>query len=204
MMSLSKEKAWDYFILVARVLLGWTFLRYGYGKLVDGQFGITEQELNTPVKDLSLFRLFWYLMDHEPAKSFVGIFQIISGALLIYNRTVILGALLFLPLVVNILIFDITFLKMTAFYWRLSFYIILDFLILWHYKERMFIVWNAVTNNITTKFKYPFWTYLILPVLAIGLEILPGLPKVIYYFIVDPIGTIEAFKNLFIAVIEAL
>ena len=58
--DLTNTKHWDYFILVARFLLAWTFLRYGYSKLTGGQFGLKPKELITPLQDLNLFRIsFW-------------------------------------------------------------------------------------------------------------------------------------------------
>ncbi|MEO0337870.1 MAG: DoxX family membrane protein [Bacteroidota bacterium] len=195
-MKINKQKAWDYFILVARFLLGWTFIRYGWSKMVDNQFGISEEELNTVVKDLSPFRLSWYLFEMQPFKAFIGISQLICGSLLIINRTAIIGAFMFLPIVVTVLIIDITFVKMPGFYYRLSAYIILDLLILWHYKEKMLVIWDAVWNKVNTKFKYPIWMYLILPVLAIVLEILLVLPKFLVQFIANPSEVIESFRNL--------
>jgi uncharacterized membrane protein YphA (DoxX/SURF4 family) len=188
-----KQKLWDYFILCARVLIAWTLLRYGWSKLTDSQFGISAKEMATPVKDLGLFKLSWYLFDQEPFKSFVAFSQIIAGLLLLYNRTLILGALLSIPILVNILIIDITYIKMTGFYWRLSYYLFLDFLILWHYKDRMFLAFKNVSNGLTTKFKYPVWAYLILPIMAIGLELLGVLPRIISSFLFDPT---ETFKGL--------
>lgn len=183
--NIPKEKYYDYFILVARFLIGWTFIRYGYAKLFgDGQFGITPEELATPIKDLSLFRASWYLFSHEPFNSFIGISQLICGVLLIINRTAIMGAFLFLPIVATILLIDITFMPPAlaqGFTLRLPFYIILDLLILWHYKDRMLTIWNAVSKNVGTKFTYKIWAYLLLPVLAIILELVPFIPKAIRY-----------------------
>ena len=154
---MTKEKTWDYFILVARCLIGFIFVSYGYSKLFDGQFGITEQELNTPIKDLNLFRISWYLFDHQPFKSIIGIFQIITGILLLINRTALLGAFMFIPIVITILIIDISFmppLLASSFTWRLLFYLILDILIIWHYKERIRQIWRSLTREISTKFKF--------------------------------------------------
>ena len=197
--SIHKDQYWDYFILVARFLLGWTFLRYGYGKLTDGQFGITEAEMVTQVKDLSLFRLSWYLFDHQPFKAFIGISQVICGLLLVVNRTAIIGALLFLPIVTTILLIDLTFMPSNfagAFAWRLSFYIILDLLVLWHYKEKIITIWNAVRNNINTKYNIPVWGYLVLPVMAIGLEIAGMLPKLLISLITHPDEAHKSFGKV--------
>jgi len=49
---LNNSKHFSYFILAARVLLAWTFIRYGYSKLMGGQFGLSEEELITPIGEL--------------------------------------------------------------------------------------------------------------------------------------------------------
>ena len=55
--AVPKEKYWDYFILVSRFLLAYTFIDYGYSKLTDGgQFGISAAEMSKPLKDCSCFR----------------------------------------------------------------------------------------------------------------------------------------------------
>lgn len=187
--KISKEKYWDYFILCARFLLAWTFLRYGYSKLIDGQFGVTEAELLLPVKDISLFKLSWYLFNHEPFKTAIGVAQVLCGILLLINRTVIIGAILFLPIVFNILIIDLSFMNSfmaSSFAYRLSFYILLDWLILWHYKDKMKLVWTAIWQNTNTKFRFKLWHYLILPVMAILLEIIGILPKALFTIIRNP------------------
>lgn len=192
-----KQKFWDYFMLCARVLLAWTLLRYGWAKLTGGQFGITAVEMATPVEDLELFRLSWYLFEQEPFKSFVGISQIMAGLLLLYNRTLILGVLLSIPIWANILVIDITYMENAqGFYWRLSYYLLLDFLILWHYKDRMFLAFKAIFAGLTTKFKYPIRAYLILPVMAIGLEILGAVPKLLTELILNPAETLRGLSQI--------
>ncbi|WP_282042787.1 DoxX family membrane protein [Winogradskyella flava] len=184
--NITNEKRWDYFILVARFLLAWTFFRYGYSKLTGGQFGLKPEELLTPLQDLNLFRVSWYLFDHQPFKAFVGVSQIVCGALLLINRTAIIGAFLFLPIVTAVLVIDISFMPpglMRGFIWRLTIYIIFDLLILYHYKERMLIVSRTIIQGITTKFKFPIWSYLILPIMAILLEFVLFIPKAIYEYI---------------------
>ena len=86
-MTVKKEKLWDYLILCARVLLAWILLSYGWSKVNGGQFGISAEEMARPVKDLGLFKLSWYMFDHEPFKSFIGISQIIAGLLLLTDIT---------------------------------------------------------------------------------------------------------------------
>lgn len=196
-MKVKRELLWDYFILCARVLISVTLLGYGWSKLMDNQFGISESEMNMSVKELGLFKLSWYLFDQEPFKSFVGISQVLTGLLLLYNRTLILGVLLSLPILANILVIDITYLKMTGFYWRLSYYIFLDFLILWHYKDRIIVAFKSIFDGLTTKFKYPIWAYLILPIMAIFLEVIGILPRLITDFILKPTESLRWLSNIF-------
>jgi len=131
----------------------------------------------------------------QPFKAFIGISQIICGGLLIINRTAIIGAFMFLPIIATILIIDITYVKLPGFYYRLPAYIILDLLILFHYKERMITIWEAVWENVNTKFKYPIWMYLILPILAIILEVTIAIPRMIYYIFTDPESVKQTFQK---------
>jgi len=203
--QIPKAKYWDYFILAARFLIGWTFLRYGYSKLTDGQFGLTETELLTPITELSPFRISWYLFDLQPFKTFIGISQVLCGLLLIWNRTAILGAFMFLPIVATILIMDMTFMPTdmaNAFTWRLTYYIALDSLILWHYRERMFIIWSAAWKGVSTKFKYPIWVYLTLPVVAIILELIS--PRTLFNLTTHPVRTLKGFGEVFNLLIDVI
>lgn len=196
--NIPTEKYWDYFILAARFLLGWTFLRYGYSKLTGGQFGVSEEELLTPLQDLSLLQISWYLFNHQPFKAVIGVMQFICGTLLIVNRTAIIGAFMFLPLVATILVIDLTVMPSAfkiAFAWRLSFYLLLDFLILWHYRERMETVWTAVWQGVTTKFSYSLWMYALLPLAAVVLEIIGILPKVTVNVITNPSGILNSIHD---------
>lgn len=179
MKELTKGQIWDYFILIARVLLAWSLIRYGWGKLTDAQFGVTEETMKLPLKDIDLFRLSWFLADHEPFKSFIGISQIFTAILILYNRTVIIGAFMSIPIWINILMWDMTFMGLyTPFTVRLPFYLLLTFLILWHYKDKILSALQNCIKGTSTKFNYPIWTYLILPFLAICLEIVGALPSV--------------------------
>jgi hypothetical protein len=134
------------------------------------------------------------LFDQQPFKAFIGISQIITGLLLLYNRTHLIGALLAIPILVNILIIDITYVQIPGFYWRLPYYLVLDFLILWHYKERMFAAFKNIFNGLTAKFNYPWWAYLLLPVMIILLELLGALPHILIELIMHPSDTWNGWK----------
>lgn len=187
LIKITNSKSFDYFILAARLLLGAVFISYGLAKLTDNQFGLNPDELTKPIDELSLFRISWYLFDFQPFKFFIGVSELVCGLLLIYNRTAILGALFFLPITTVILIIDITYMPgwmATKFVWRLTYYLVLDLIVLWHYREKMFIVWQAVWNNVKPKYSHSIWVYFTLPLAAIGLEIFS--PRFILNFLTNP------------------
>ena len=185
-MKIHKAQVWDYCILTARLLLAWTFMQYGYSKLTGEQFGLDEQLIAMPLNALSPFELSWYLFAFEPFNSFVGVSQLICAGLLLFNRTTILGAFLFLPIITTILIIDLSYMPpvmATSFAWRLGVLISLDFLILWHYRDRLLIVWDTVVRQISTRFSFPWWAYLLLPIIVYVMEISLLVPELLFQFI---------------------
>lgn len=174
-----KEKIWEYLILSARMLLAYTLFYYGWAKINGNQFGISVVDLEKPINELSLFKLSWYLFEQEPFRSFIGVCQIITSLLLIYNRTLLIGALITFPILLSILIIDITFVKMSGFYWRLSYYLLLDVLILFHYRYRIVLAFKNILSGVNTKFNFPIWAYLILPIIIFALEIIGAIPHIL-------------------------
>ena len=178
MKRINKERLWDYFILVSRVWLAYILIHYGWGKLTGGQFGVTEATLNLPLKNVDLFRLSWYLAAHEPFKSFVGISQIITALLILYNRTVIIGAFMSIPIWLNILMWDLTFMGLyTPFTLRIPYYLVLTVLILWHYKDKLLTALGTITKVTSTKFKYKICAYILLPLFGIFIEFMGAIPN---------------------------
>lgn len=190
----TKTKFFDYFILSCRVLLAWTFLNYGWNKLTGNQFGISEDEMSLPLNKLSKFKIGWYLFDLQPFKSFVGIGQIICALLILWNRTLIIGCLLFLPICLTILFIDLTIMSgpfAKAFLFRLSYYLLLIGFIFYYYRSHLSRAINAITTNMSFQNKFPIWMYLLLPISAIFLDFIGIIPKLIYDTIAHP----EAVKK---------
>ncbi len=185
MKGLSKDHYWAYFLLAARVLLAWTLLRYGWSKLNDGQFGVDEKTMNLPLKDIDLFRLSWYLADHQPFKAFVGVSQIVTALLLIVNRTALFGAFVSIPIWLNILAWDMTFMEgfTTAFTFRLSFYLILTGLLIYQSKAQVWTALQSISKQGDNMVKFPLWAYLVLPIAAICVEVIGAIPNAILSYI---------------------
>lgn len=198
--SIPQKRFWDYFILVARFLLAYTFVGYGYSKLSDGgQFGIPSADMLLPIKDLSLFQVMWYLFDHEPFKSVVGILQMITGILLLFESTALLGVLFFIPIAANIVLMDISFMDKAmgnAFTFRFLSYFILCFAIMWNDKERIKIMWNIIIKKFVWKRKFSWIMYALVPVFAIILSIVSAIPNLIYYYIIFPEDLLNIFDFL--------
>src|SRR5690606_4948065 len=194
--------AQDLVVLSIRILLACIFLSYGASKLFGGQFGnLTAQELATPIQDLSLFKIAWYLFDHQPFKIFIGISQIVASLLLLYNRTMVIGALMLIPIVANILIIDLTIMPYgfkLAFFFRLMAYICYVGLLLWHYRQHLGPAWRQITAIRAVRLPpQKKIAYLLVLVLVPALEVIPGLLKTVYFAITHPASFAEGIRSLF-------
>ena len=184
MKTLRRDQYWAYLLLAARVLLAWTLFRYGWAKLTDHQFGVDEKTMNLPLKEVGLFRLSWYLADHQPFKAFVGVSQLITALLLSTNRTALLGAFISIPIWLNILMWDMTFMEgfTSAFTFRLSFYLLLTALLIYQAKSQALPALLTSTSRPSNPISFPVWTYFLLPLAAIGLEVIGAIPNALVYY----------------------
>ncbi len=88
---------------------------YGIGKIAGGQFyrpgRIPEAVADTRLGDANAFDLAWTFMGHSYAYIlFIGLAEIGGAFLLLTERTKLLGVAVLLPIMVNILVFDVIFL----------------------------------------------------------------------------------------------
>lgn len=88
---------------------------YAVSKLLGGQFymkgKIPDEIANTTLGEASGFSLAWTFMGHSYFYIlFVGAFQLLGAWFLLWNKTKLTGVLILLPIMVNIIIFDIIFL----------------------------------------------------------------------------------------------
>lgn len=168
---MNKEKVIDFGILALRWYLIYYMIDYGWGKLTLNQFVVHDPSiLEQPIKDIDSFYVAWYLYGESHFFNYVtGLAEIIGAILLIFNRTVLLGTFLILVILGNILIIDISFTTSQHGYAlpvRISAMITSALLILYYYKDRLITTFKALTNGITTKFKYKWWIYLLLPIIG--------------------------------------
>ncbi|WP_313253781.1 hypothetical protein [Empedobacter sp.] len=163
----------DYFIIAGRFLLIFTYFNYGFSKLIDNQFGLSPTELTTPIQNLSLMKIGWFLFDIQPFKYFIGITQIISASLILFNRTCFLGCIILIPIIINIIIIDLSIMPLTLsfpFFFRLLLHLFLAFSIIFYYKQDFFNIIKIMFKKHAPKFRYNYWKLIFIPILALSLE----------------------------------
>jgi uncharacterized membrane protein YphA (DoxX/SURF4 family) len=185
MEKITAHPYWPYFLLAARLLLAWTLVRYGWAKLTDNQFGVDDKTLNLPLKEVDLFRLSWYLADHQPFKAFIGLSQIVTALLLVITRTRLLGAFISIPIWLNILLWDMTFMEgfTAAFTFRLSFYLILTGLLIAEDKKRAVPALRHIISPGSKMTSYPVWAYVVLPLAVVGVDFIWAIPSAIWSYL---------------------
>lgn len=173
---MNREKIVDFGVLSLRWYLVIYMINYGWAKLTLSQFGVYDTSiLEQPIKDVDSFYVAWHLYGRSEFFNIsTGIIEIIGGILLIFNRTLLIGALLVLSILAQILIIDIAFttgVHGLALPIRIGVMILADLLILFYHKEAVLIAWRNLTNEISTRFKYRWWVFLLLPLIGFLLDL---------------------------------
>ncbi len=161
--KLKKKEFVEYFILVLRWYLAFYMISYGYSKMTGGQFYVKPEILNKPLKSLDSFYLAWHLFGKSPFFNFsVGLTQCFGAILLVINRTKLIGALILLPVLINILIIDVSF-TMSMFgsslAIRLFIMALCDMFILYHYRIQMIATFRILIRKVESDLKLKWWIY---------------------------------------------
>ncbi|MBL7920215.1 MAG: hypothetical protein JNJ40_07855 [Bacteroidia bacterium] len=128
---------------------------YGLGKIMGGQFytpqRMPENVAATPLGKAESFDLAWTFMGHSYNYIlFIGITQIIGAFMLLFNKTKLLGTAILLPVIINIVVFDIIFLdKYGALASALIYFAMLLFILFFN-KERVVMAFRSLTNFSST------------------------------------------------------
>ena len=184
------------FFDTVRFYLAIVFLVYAKNKLLHDQFTFDSNLLVTPVKDVSLLNLQWYIYSFEPFNSFIGISQLVTVLLLLFRKTAFYGALLFLVIISNILIIDLSVmvgwvkLKMVG---KVVFLLGLDVYLLYCFKEEIKRILNLIQGVKYTR-KFSIRSVLFIFGIAVLLNCLSIFPKYIYLLFVEP----SQIKSIFI------
>lgn len=169
-MKISKQQALDFAILALRWYLAFYMFSYGMGKLTTGQFGLYDPKIaEQPMKDIDPFYIAWYLFDNKMFEWATGLGEILGAALIVFNRTAIVGALVLLPLIFTIWLIDLCFttqLHGLGLVMRLSMMLLADVAILLYHKEKLLQAWRWLTEPRSMQLKYKWWVYALMP--AVG------------------------------------
>lgn len=124
---------------------------YGVSKLFGGQFymkgNIPSEVANTTLGKASGFSLAWTFMGHSYAYIlFIGLSQLLGAWFLLWNKTKLLGVLILLPIMLNIIVFDIIFLDVYPALANAIIVFLMLLLILFFHKGVVIDIVNRLTN----------------------------------------------------------
>jgi len=124
---------------------------YGVAKIAGGQFyrqGRLPAEIaRMPLADVPAFELAWTFMGHSFAYIlFIGLAEVVGAWLLLWERTKLLGVAALLPIMINILVFDVIFLDKYGALASATIYTLLLFVVLACNRENAAAAFRALTN----------------------------------------------------------
>lgn len=125
---------------------------YAISKIFGGQFymkgKIPAKIANTTLGEASGFSLAWTFMGHSYFYIlFVGITQLIGAWFLLWNKTKLLGVFILIPIMVNIIIFDVIFLDVYPALANAIIVFLMLLLILFFNKEILIKVYQNLINS---------------------------------------------------------
>jgi hypothetical protein len=95
--------------LLVRYLLATTILTYGFLKVIP-TLAVPNARLIEPLGDFSLMDIFWTSIGSSPGyEIFTGCVECLGGALLLFRRTAVPGAMVTLAAMVNVVLLNMTY-----------------------------------------------------------------------------------------------
>lgn len=108
---------------------------------------LPEEIASTTLGEASGFSLAWTFMGHSYVYIlFIGALQLLGAWFLLWNKTKLIGVLILIPIMVNILLFDIIFLDVYPALANAIVVLIMLFFILFLNKERVTVAIQQLTN----------------------------------------------------------
>ncbi len=104
------NRIWNVCSYLFIYFLSFVLIAFAFSKFYNNQFQVYNYSGYIPLKDVSRMTHAWSFFGRSyPYNLFLGIVEFAAGALLLFNRTRLIGLLLALGLFTNILIIDIEF-----------------------------------------------------------------------------------------------
>ncbi len=125
---------------------------YGIGKIIGGQFytasSIPDEVALMPIGLVPDFELAWTFMGRSFGYIlFIGLAEIIGAFLLLFNKTKLIGTLILVPIMVNVIVFDIFFLDEYGALAGATLYLLMLLTILVINKEKMSFILKELLNS---------------------------------------------------------
>lgn len=151
---------------------------YGFGKIAGGQFyrkgALPEAIADIPLSQASAFEIAWTFMGYSFAYIlFIGVSQLIGAFLLLFNKTKLLGTAILIPIMLNIIVFDIIFLDQKGALVNATLYFLMLLYILYANKQRVIQAFHALIEsseqqliNLSVKERY-FHLGIVLTIMAL-------------------------------------
>lgn len=137
--------------MVCRLYVFFFLAFYGLGKILGAQFytpDLIPLEIETmPISQISDFDLAWVFMGRSYGYMlFIGIGELIGALMLLFNKTKLIGTFILIPIMVNVIVFDIFFLDEYGALASAVIYFIMLLAILWINKEKIMKVTKTLVH----------------------------------------------------------
>ena len=138
--------------ITCRLYVFFFLTAYGVGKVIGGQFYTAARMPDgldlIPIGQVSDFDLAWVFMGRSFGYMLVvALAEILGAVLLLSNKTKLIGTLILIPVMVNVIVFDIFFLDEYGALAGATLYLFMLFTILFINKEKMITIFNNLINN---------------------------------------------------------
>lgn len=155
---------------IIRYWLALSIASYGFAKILKTQFQTPDYLLDMPLHSIGGMSLTWYYFGYSyPLAVSIALLQIGGSILLLYRRTTLVGAMILLPVMVNIVLIDI-FYKISpgALFNAVTFTLALLFLLSLHSK-RLKLIFLDVVDRLPPIAFGPGWIKSTLRILPIAI-----------------------------------
>ena len=161
--------------ITCRLYVFFFLTAYGVGKVIGAQFytpaSMPEGLDLIPLGQVSDFDLAWVFMGRSYGYMlFIGLAEVLGAILLLSNKTKLIGTLVLIPIMVNVIVFDIFFLDEYGALAGATLYLLMLIAILFINKEKMIAIFNDLINikkTSKTSSKEKIYKYLIVAAIII-------------------------------------
>ena len=138
--------------ITCRLYVFFFITAYGVGKVIGGQFYSASRMPDgldlMPIGQVSDFDLAWVFMGRSYGYMlFIGLAEVLGAVLLLSNKTKLIGTIILIPIMVNVIVFDIFFLDEYGALAGATLYLFMLFAILFINKDKMIAIFNDLIKN---------------------------------------------------------